>query len=109
MTNIFTSEHVDDKIPPGSIYSPCRSDLDFRAFLEGTKFATPEEYAKEVADNLMGKPGSVLWRAPMEGIARLLSYFAWPGMTVSVMTAQGRVAQALTFCGRLHFSWNALV
>lgn len=86
-TNIFTSEHADDKMPSGSIYSPCRSNFDTRTFMKGTKFATPEEYAKEVADDLMGKPGPVLWRGPMAGIARLLSYFAWPGMMVSVMTA----------------------
>lgn len=82
-SNLFRSEHPGDKMPPGSMYSPCRDKVEDRTFLEGTKFATPEEYAKEVANDLLGKPGPVLWRGPMAGLARVLSFFAWPGMMVS--------------------------
>lgn len=85
-SNIFRSEHPGDKMPSGSMYSPCRSQVEDRAFMEGTKFAKPEEYAKEVANDLLGKPSPVIWRGPTSGIARLLSYFAWPGMLVSGVT-----------------------
>ncbi|KAK7697606.1 hypothetical protein SLS64_013345 [Diaporthe eres] len=83
-SNLFRSEHPGDKMPPGSMYAPCKDKVEDRGFLEGTKFATPEEYAKEVASDLLGKPGPVLWRGPMAGIGRLMSYFAWPGMMNSV-------------------------
>lgn len=82
-SNLFRSERPGDKMPSGSMYSPCKDKIEDRAFLEGTKFATPEEYAKEVANDLLGKPGPVLWRGPTAGIGRLLSYFAWPGIMVS--------------------------
>jgi NAD(P)-dependent dehydrogenase (short-subunit alcohol dehydrogenase family) len=84
-SNLFRSEHPGDKMPSGSMYSPCKSKVEDRTFMDGVKFATPEEYAKEVANDLLGKPGPVLWRGPTAGIGRLLSYFAWPGMMVSGM------------------------
>ncbi|KAH8766031.1 short-chain dehydrogenase/reductase [Diaporthe sp. PMI_573] len=83
-SNLFRSEHPGDKMPSGSMYSPCKSKVEDRTFMDGVKFATPEEYAKEVANDLLGKPGPVLWRGPTAGIGRLLSYFAWPGMMHSV-------------------------
>ncbi|KAK2606589.1 hypothetical protein N8I77_005327 [Diaporthe amygdali] len=83
-TNLFRSEHPGDKMPSGSIYSPCKDQCENRTFLEGTKFATPEEFAKEVADDLLGNPGAVLWKGPTAGIGRLLSYFGWPGIMNSV-------------------------
>lgn len=46
-------------MPSRTMHSPCRSNFDSRTFMEGTKFATPEEYAKEVADDFMGRPGPV--------------------------------------------------
>lgn len=82
-TNLFRSEFPGDKMPSGSMYSPCKNQVEERAFLKGTKFTTPEEYAKEVANDLLGKPGPVLWRGSMAWIARVLSFFAWPGMMVS--------------------------
>lgn len=82
-SNIFRSERPGDKMPPGSMYSPCRTQVEDRVFMKEVKFATPEEYAKEVANDLLGKPGPVLWRGPNAGMARLLSYFGWPGMLVS--------------------------
>lgn len=95
-SNLFRAEHPGDKMPAGSIYAPCRDKVEERAFLEGTKFATPEEYAKEVADDLLGKPGPVLWRGPMAGVGRLLSYFAWPGMMVSDGVPELRTSRMLT-------------
>lgn len=82
-SNIFRSERPGDKMPLESMYSPCRAQVEDRTFMKGVKFATPEEYAKQVANELLGKPAPVLWRGPNAGMARLLSYFAWPGMLVS--------------------------
>lgn len=82
-SNLFRSERPGDKMPSGSMYSPCKDKVEDRTFMEGTKFATPEEYAKEVANDLLGKPGPVLWRGPTAGIGRMLSYFGWPGIMVS--------------------------
>ncbi|KAL1855890.1 NADPH-dependent 1-acyl dihydroxyacetone phosphate reductase [Diaporthe australafricana] len=83
-SNLFRAEHPGDKMPPESLYLPCKDQVENRLFLEGTKFASPEDFAKEVADDLLGKPGPVLWRGPNAGIARLLTYFGWPGIMNSV-------------------------
>ncbi|KAI3393669.1 hypothetical protein diail_3849 [Diaporthe ilicicola] len=83
-SNLFRSEHPGDKMPAESLYLPCKDRVENRSFLEGTKFASPEEFAKEVADDLLGNPGPTLWKGPNAGIARLLSYFGWPGIMNSV-------------------------
>jgi 1-acylglycerone phosphate reductase len=86
-SNLFGAERPGAKMPADSMYSPCRSIVEDHSFLDGVKFATPEEYAKEVASDLLGNPGPVLWRGPNAFIARLMSWFAWPGMMVSVVWA----------------------
>ena len=101
-SNLFRSERPGDKMPPGSMYSPCKDQVEDRSFLEGTRFATPEEYAKEVANDLLGKPGPVLWRGPTAGIGRVLSYFAWPGMMVGCKRVPtGLACSVLILCRRI--------
>lgn len=99
--NIFRSEHPGDKMPLGSMYSPCRAQVEDRAFMKGVKFATPEEYAKQVANDLLGRPGPVLWRGPNAGEAAELLRLAWDtGECYQPLVIC--IHRILTFRGRIH-------
>lgn len=86
-TNINNGE--GDRMPADSLYAPLRASIEGRAMLHPETYTTPEQYAKQVADDLLGSPGPMLWRGRFSTWVWLLSCFAWTGALVSLVRHGG--------------------
>ena len=72
-------------LPENSIYAPLKEDIEGRAVLKSATFVTPEEYARQVAGQLLrDKPRRSIWAGGMATISWFLSWIGWEGMLVSL-------------------------
>ncbi|KAF3765355.1 NAD(P)-binding protein [Cryphonectria parasitica EP155] len=80
-TNMTRAE--GDRLPGDSLYQPVRETIERRTWIRYDSFPTPEQYAKRVAHDLLGRPGPILWRGGMSTAARLADIFVSPVLLVS--------------------------
>jgi NAD(P)-dependent dehydrogenase (short-subunit alcohol dehydrogenase family) len=85
-SKLFDNADESCRVPPQSLYYPLRDRIEKRAFLDHARWTDTDEYARQVAGDLLkeGGPGPLLWRASFALVARLLSIFGWAGMMASL-------------------------
>ncbi|KAH8900641.1 short-chain dehydrogenase/reductase [Thozetella sp. PMI_491] len=85
-SHLFKNADAGSKVPEGSFYTPIKSRIEKREFLDGVKWTAPEDYAKQVVTDLVNdKPKPILWRAAFSTAAWLISTFGWDGMLDGAM------------------------
>ncbi|KAB5585091.1 short-chain dehydrogenase/reductase [Coniochaeta sp. 2T2.1] len=85
-SKLFDNADEACKVPPNSLYYPLKERIEKRDFLDNARWTDAEEYAKQVASDLLKEhPSPVLWRASFAFVARMLNIFAWPGMMDKAM------------------------
>lgn len=82
---LFENSTQRGTVPEGSLYYPLKERIEKFSFLDGVKWTSTEDYARQVANDLLRKnPSPVLWRASISTVARLVDMFGWVGMLVSI-------------------------
>ena len=81
-TNLFEADGRTS-VPEGSLYSSMKQWIEERGFFQSVKFATREDYARAVADQVLReKPSLVIWKGNLSTVAWFLSWFGWEGIMV---------------------------
>lgn len=82
-SQLFSNTNAASKIPEGSLYFPLKSRIEKQDFLDGMKWTSTEDYARQVVSDLLKeRPKPILWRAAFSSVAWLVSVFGWNGMMV---------------------------
>lgn len=80
-TNMTAAE--GDKMPEDSLYEPLRDMIEGRRFIDEDRLPPAEKYARNVVNDLLGNPSTILWRGGGASIARFLDAFAPTWLVVS--------------------------
>jgi len=82
-SHLFDNTEPKAKLPEGSWYAPLKDRIEKRDFLDGVKWTPADEYAKQVASDLLkDNPKPVIWRAALSMVANMINNFGWVGMMV---------------------------
>lgn len=72
-------------LPQGSLYAPLRRFIEGRAMLESATYMDADEYASNVARELLRPSGKrVVWQGGLTTVSWLWSWFGWDSLLVSV-------------------------
>ena len=84
-SRLFDNADSRSRLPQGSLYAPLKERIDKRDFLDGITWTSAEEYAKQIATDLLKpKPKPVLWRATFSTMAWFVNTFLWQGALASL-------------------------